>query len=1051
MAYGEIKVDTVTFTDGGIDKSVSISGLVQNPTFSGNITVTGTISGNTVQGQTVSGVTVTGTTANFVSGVFTTQISGATITGNVGSFTTITGGTVTLTSGVFASGTAAAPSVSIGTTDNGLYSPGADQVAVATSGTGRLFVDASGNVGVGTSSVNALLEVNNSTAGGEVQRIEGNYDGSGSVTLTNWRRAGGSVAAALKYNDDSSPLCMSIGTTTSHEFRIRTADTDAITIDTSQRVGIGTSAPGAKIHSLQASTGEGLRVDGADSGFSLVVEGEGSVGIGTTTPGRTLDVVGSIRSGGSTNPYLALADGTTEAYFEIASSVTRISSGTSQPLAFRIGSSEAARIDSSGRLLVGTSTQQGDHYLQVQGSATASSYPGSIFLRRGLANASIGDGNQLGVIDFGNQDGGKGATISAEGDAAWGTNDYPGRLVFSTTADGASSPTERLRITSAGLVGIGTSSPSYKLDVSGAAASAIIGAQVVNTDSSGYSNLILRNSGGTAKEYQLVVGGSTSASANNFWLYDATAGQVRLLVSSSGNVGIGTTSPGTTLDVTGITRTSTYFSANDNGYIRGDTAGELRIQAGTNGTIFRNSSNSAEYARIDSSGRLLVGTSSARGNFFGTTGQEWRFQIEGVGYLNASQALIANSGDALGSYLNFAKTRGSSVGSNTIVQSGDGLGVIDFHGADGTDFVHGARITAEVDGTPGNNDLPTRLTFATTADGASSPTERMRITSSGRVGIGTTSPTATLDCNGSIRAISGAPVIPSSGTGLEIYYASGTFTGSPSAYLLSYDRTGSAYRPINTDASEQVFRTSGSERVRLDTSGRLLVGTSTAFDTANTGTSWLVGIEKPSGYSALSLKTNEASANGAYLNLGKSRGASANSKTIVNNNDEIGGVYFEGADGSAMRVGANISAYVDGTPGASDLPTRLVFATTADGASSPTERLRIDSSGRVGIGKTSLNSTFEIYHATEPYIYLQNSTSGAGASDGLSITLFGSDAYFNNRENGAMLFYNNGSERARIDSSGRLLVGTSTDSGPTALGEDCCWRTKCCSIWQVHQ
>jgi hypothetical protein len=56
MAYGEIKVDTVTFTDGGIDKSVSISGLVQNPTFSGNITVTGTISGNTVQGPSPTGV-----------------------------------------------------------------------------------------------------------------------------------------------------------------------------------------------------------------------------------------------------------------------------------------------------------------------------------------------------------------------------------------------------------------------------------------------------------------------------------------------------------------------------------------------------------------------------------------------------------------------------------------------------------------------------------------------------------------------------------------------------------------------------------------------------------------------------------------------------------------------------------------------------------------------------------------------------------------------------------------------------------------------------------
>ena len=318
MAYGTIKVDTVTFTDGGIDKSVSISGLVQNPTFSGNITVTGTISGNTVQGQTVSGATVTGTTANFVSGVFTTQISGATITGNVGSFTTITGGTVTLTSGVFASGTAAAPSVSIGTTDNGLYSPGTDQVAVATNGTGRLFVDASGNVGVGTSSVNALLEVNNSTAGGEVQRIEGNYDGSGSVILTNWRRAGGSVAAALKYNDDSSPLCMSIGTTTSHEFRIRTADTDAITIDTSQRVGIGSTAdPG--VYNAK------LWIDSAtDSTFTVNTTGSASL---CQVVLRNSNVNGE----------------------------ARILNTTGGPLTFyRSFGNEAARIDTSGRLLVGT-------------------------------------------------------------------------------------------------------------------------------------------------------------------------------------------------------------------------------------------------------------------------------------------------------------------------------------------------------------------------------------------------------------------------------------------------------------------------------------------------------------------------------------------------------------------------------------------------------------------------------------------------------------------------------------------------------------------------
>jgi hypothetical protein len=103
------------------------------------------------------------------------------------------------------------------------------------------------------------------------------------------------------------------------------------------------------------------------------VDSSGRVGIGTS-PGRTLDVSGSIRSGGSTNPYLALNDNTTEAYFEIASSVTRISSGTSQPLAFRIGSTEAARLDTSGKVGINTTTPFSDAELTVGngGSGNAS-------------------------------------------------------------------------------------------------------------------------------------------------------------------------------------------------------------------------------------------------------------------------------------------------------------------------------------------------------------------------------------------------------------------------------------------------------------------------------------------------------------------------------------------------------------------------------------------------------------------------------------------------------------------------------------------------------
>ena len=91
-----------------------------------------------------------------------------------------------------------------------------------------------------------------------------------------------------------------------------------------------------------------------------------------------------------------------------------------------------------------------------------------------------------------------------------------------------------------------------------------------------------------------------------------------------------------------------------------------------------------------------------------------------------------------------------------------------------------------------------------------------------------------------------------------------------------------------------------------------------------------------------------------------------------------------------------------------------------------TQRVTVDSSGRVGIGKTSINTTFEIYESTNPYIYLQNSTTGTGAGDGFSIVEYGLDAFINNREAGNMLFFNNGSERLRIDSLGRVGVGTSS-------------------------
>jgi hypothetical protein len=105
-----------------------------------------------------------------------------------------------------------------------------------------------------------------------------------------------------------------------------------------------------------------------------------------------------------------------------------------------------------------------------------------------------------------------------------------------------------------------------------------------------------------------------------------------------------------------------------------------------------------------------------------------------------------------------------------VVQSGDTLGQLLFNGQDGTNFVMAAGIAAAVDGTPGTNDMPGRLIFSTTADGSSTPTERMRITSDGSIGINNSAPAYSLDVGGAINStavyrIDGTQVVTNRQTG----------------------------------------------------------------------------------------------------------------------------------------------------------------------------------------------------------------------------------------------------------------------------------------------
>ena len=156
MPYGTIKVDNIIFTDNGTDSTVTVSGIVSS--VSDSLTVTGTIQGASVIGTTlVSGTTGTFTTVTGTQGNFVT-VSGTTVTGNAGQFTTITGtsagfttitgATVTGSVGNFGPGSAAAPSVSVGTTNNGLYLPGTDQIALSTGSSERIRIGANGEIGL---------------------------------------------------------------------------------------------------------------------------------------------------------------------------------------------------------------------------------------------------------------------------------------------------------------------------------------------------------------------------------------------------------------------------------------------------------------------------------------------------------------------------------------------------------------------------------------------------------------------------------------------------------------------------------------------------------------------------------------------------------------------------------------------------------------------------------------------------------------------------------------------------------------------------------------
>ena len=575
---------------------------------------------------------------------------------------------------------------------------------------------------------------------------------------------------------------------------------------------------------------------------------------------------------------------------------------------------------------------------------------------------------------------------------------------------------ERVRVDTSGNVGIGTASPVGKLSVNLADASgstsawdstyATFGAAGSTT---GKAVGIGFNATSNYGEIRSVQPGVTWTDlyirGNNLNFYYSLAGASTLgmVLNTSGNVGIGTASPGTKLDVQGNVSgggvngralnndagasSSAGFTVSTGGGVSaaffafGTSAAYVGVSS-NHPLAFQ--TNNTERMRIDSSGNVGIGTASPGA------------KIEVVG----SQANWRRfSTDTAPFYFPVIKARGVA-GAPTTVVLGDAISAWQAYGYTGSNELQAAGITARVDvsGTVSSTSMPGAIDFATTANGASSSTTRMTIDSSGNVGIGTASPGKKLQVADTTNQLS-----LTTGTNELIARASSTEVA-----LYTFQ------------ALPMVFYTNNTERLRIDSSGNVGIG---VVPTANTVSRLFVA--------------------GDNTLTGASRGFLFN-------------MYYSTANLRWEYAGTGTGAgWIDSGSGNYTFQTTGSTSGVAGGAASPSERMRIDASGNVGIGTASPGSIAKLTVANTGTT--DNNRLGVSASNYLSLPSFtasfigqgdisatGTQCGLSNASLGYVLFQNtsagliytnggtplvfgtSGTERMRIDSSGNVGIGTAS-------------------------
>jgi hypothetical protein len=175
-------------------------------------------------------------------------------------------------------------------------------------------------------------------------------------------------------------------------------------------------------------------------------------------------------------------------------------------------------------------------------------------------------------------------------------------------------------------------------------------------------------------------------------------------------------------------------------------------------------------------------------------------------------------------------------------------------GTDGLSDVDGSAATPAIRGTDANTGIffPAADTIAFAEGGA----EAMRIDSSGRLGIGTTSPVNKLEVASGGLYVSGDGTFSSTGYGFNAYNADNTKT-----ILLAYNRTTSAFMDVVLAAKNSIFENNGSERMRIDSSGFTYINcTSSVASVSSYSNIAFNGVS----YFGISIKTTYGSAGSTF-------------------------------------------------------------------------------------------------------------------------------------------------------------------------------------------